>query len=144
FFLVVGLEIKRELTVGRLADRKAAALPVIAAAGGMLVPAFLYLLLVPGGPLAAGWAIPTTTDTAFAVALIALLGPRVPVELRIFLTAVVVVDDLAAIAIVALFYAAEIEPSYLLAAGLATAALAGLNQSGVYRAQPYAALGGGL
>ena len=141
FFLVVGLEIKRELTVGRLADRKAAALPVMAAAGGMLVPALLYLLVVPSGPLAAGWAIPTTTDTAFAVALIALLGPRVPVELRIFLTAVVVVDDLVAIAVVAFFYAADIEPSYLLAAGLATAALAGLNQSGVYRALPYAVLG---
>ncbi|HEX7043416.1 MAG TPA: Na+/H+ antiporter NhaA [Burkholderiales bacterium] len=141
FFLVVGLEIKRELTVGRLADRRAAALPVIAAAGGMLVPALIYLLVVPGGPLAAGWAIATTTDTAFAVALIALLGPRVPVELRIFLTAVVVVDDLVAIAVVAFFYAADIEPSYLLAAGLVTAALAGLNQSGVYRALPYAALG---
>src|SRR5688572_5008339 len=86
FFLVVGLEIKREFTVGRLATRRAAALPFAAAAGGMVLPAAIYLALAPAGA-AHGWAIPTTTDTAFAVALIALLGSRVPVELRIFLTA---------------------------------------------------------
>src|SRR5688572_24045685 len=111
FFLVVGLEIKRELTVGRLASRRAAALPLAAAAGGMLAPALLYLAIAPAG-FEHGWAIPTTTDTAFAVALIALLGPRVPVELRIFLTAAVVVDDLAAIAIVALFYSGQIDVTY--------------------------------
>ena len=141
FFLVVGLEIKREFTVGRLATRPTAALPVAAAFGGMLAPALIYLLLVPPGPLAAGWAIPTTTDTAFAVALIALLGRRVPVELRIFLTAVVVVDDLAAIAIVAVFYAGDLDLSYLAAAAAVTAALLALNRGGVYRALPYALLG---
>src|SRR5688500_9704089 len=109
FFLVVGLEIKREFTVGRLATRRAAALPFAAAAGGMAVPALIYLLAVGSGPWAHGWAIPTTTDTAFAVAIIALLGARVPVELRIFLTAAVVVDDLVAIALVALFYSGNID-----------------------------------
>ena len=141
FFLVVGLEIKRELTVGRLASLRAAALPVAAALGGMLAPALVYLLIVPPGPLAAGWAIPTTTDTAFAVALVALLGRRVPVELRIFLTAVVVVDDLAAIAIVAAFYSGHLDLGFVAGALAVTGGLVLLNRSGVYRALPYAALG---
>jgi NhaA family Na+:H+ antiporter len=140
FFLVVGLEIKREFTVGRLATRRAAALPFAAAAGGMLAPALIYLALAPAA-LKHGWAIPTTTDTAFAVALIALLGARVPVELRIFLTAAVVVDDLVAIAIVALFYSAHIELSYAAAAAGIVVAMVLLNRSGVYRPLPYAVLG---
>ncbi len=141
FFLVVGLEIKREFTVGRLASRRAAALPFAAALGGMALPAAIYLALAPGA-LAAGWAIPTTTDTAFAVALIALLGNRVPVELRIFLTAAVVVDDLVAIAIVALFYSGE-HPPRLCRGGRRRSSLlaAFLNHGGVYRALPYALLG---
>jgi NhaA family Na+:H+ antiporter len=140
FFLVVGLEIKRELTVGRLATPRLAALPIAAALGGMLVPASIYLVLAPPG-LAAGWAIPTTTDTAFAVALVALLGRRVPVELRIFLTAAVIVDDLVAIAIVALFYSAELDLGYALAAAGVCLLLVLLNRGGVYRALPYAVLG---
>jgi NhaA family Na+:H+ antiporter len=140
FFLVVGLEIKREFTVGRLAARRAAALPIAAALGGMLLPAAIYLLLAPPA-LAAGWAIPTTTDTAFAVALIALLGSRVPVELRIFLTAAVIVDDLVAIVIVALFYSQDLHLVYGVAAAAVCAALAVLNRGGVYRALPYALLG---
>src|SRR5690606_15877901 len=112
FFLVVGLEIKREFTVGRLAAPRAAALPVAAAVGGMTVPALIYLALAPAA-YPHGWAIPTTTDTAFAVALIAFLGARVPVELRIFLTAAVIVDDLVAIAIVGAFYSGEIHLGYL-------------------------------
>jgi NhaA family Na+:H+ antiporter len=140
FFLVVGLEIKRELTVGRLATPRLAALPIAAALGGMLVPASIYLALAPPG-LAAGWAIPTTTDTAFAVALVALLGSRVPVELRIFLTAAVIVDDLAAIAIVALFYSAKLDVGYGLAAAGVCLLLVLLNRGGVYRALPYAVLG---
>jgi NhaA family Na+:H+ antiporter len=140
FFLVVGLEIKREFTVGRLASPRAAALPAAAAIGGMAAPAAIYLALAPSGA-AHGWAIPTTTDTAFAVALIALLGRRVPVELRIFLTAAVIVDDLAAIAIVALFYSAEIDLGYA-AASVGIAVFASLlNRNGVYRALPYALLG---
>ena len=141
FFLVVGLEIKREFTVGRLATSRAAGLPIAAAIGGMLVPAFIYLAVVPSGPLTAGWAIPTTTDTAFAVALIALLGSRVPVELRIFLTAAVVVDDLVAIALVAVFYSAHLDASYAAAAVLVTGLLVFLNRSGVYGPLPYALLG---
>jgi Na+:H+ antiporter, NhaA family len=141
FFLVVGLEIKREFTVGHLATRRVAALPFAAAVGGMLFPASLYLLVVPPGPLATGWAIPTTTDTAFAIALIALLGGRVPVELRIFLTAAVVVDDLAAIAIVAIFYSGGIQLQYVAASIGVTVLMAMLNRGGIYAALPYALLG---
>jgi len=141
FFLVVGLEIKREFTVGRLSTARAAALPVAAATGGMLLPALIYLALVPSGPLANGWAIPTTTDTAFAVALIAMLGSRVPVELRVFLTAAVVIDDLVAIAIVAVFYSTSLDAYYAGAAVIVTAMLILLNHSGIYRALPYAVLG---
>ena len=141
FFLVVGLEIKREFTVGRLATRRAAALPLAAAAGGMLLPALVYLVVAPSGPAAHGWAIPTTTDTAFAVAVIAMLGSRVPVELRIFLTAAVVIDDLAAIVIVALFYSSGIDAYYAGAATVVTALLVFLNRGGIYRALPYAVLG---
>jgi NhaA family Na+:H+ antiporter len=140
FFLVVGLEIKREFTVGRLASRRAAALPFAAAAGGMLLPALIYLLVAPA-PLSAGWAIPTTTDTAFAIALIALMGSRVPVELRIFLTAAVIVDDLAAIAIVAVFYSGGLDWSYVGASTAIFFTLVFLNKNGVYRALPYALLG---
>ncbi|MGE5792268.1 MAG: Na+/H+ antiporter NhaA [Bacteroidota bacterium] len=141
FFLVVGLEIKREFTIGRLSTARAAALPVAASIGGMLVPALLYLAIVPPGPLAHGWAIPTTTDTAFAIALIALLGPRVPVELRVFLTAAVIVDDLVAIAIVAVFYAGALHPDYLVASVAVTGLLVALNRWGVYRPLPYGLLG---
>ncbi|HEX2228648.1 MAG TPA: Na+/H+ antiporter NhaA [Candidatus Binatia bacterium] len=141
FFLVVGLEIKRELTVGRLSTARIAALPFAAAAGGMLVPASLYLLVAPSGPLASGWAIPTTTDTAFAIAVIALLGQRVPVELRIFLTAAVVVDDLVAIAIIAVFYSGGIDVQYTLAAVATTSVMVLLNRGGIYAALPYGFLG---
>jgi len=141
FFLVVGLEIKREFTTGRLASWRAATLPIAAAAGGMLLPAALYLLIVPAGHLTAGWAIPTTTDTAFAIALIAVLGDRVPIALRIFLTAAVVVDDLVAIVVVALFYSGSIDLTYLGASLVATGALMALNRTGIYRALPYALLG---
>ena len=141
FFLVVGLEIKREFTIGRLSTPRAAALPVAASIGGMLVPAAVYLLVVPPGPLAHGWAIPTTTDTAFAVALIALLGARVPVELRVFLTAAVIVDDLVAIAIVAVFYSSALDPDYIVASAAVTGLLAALNRWGVYRPLPYSLLG---
>ena len=141
FFLVVGLEIKRELTIGRLSVPRVAALPLAAAAGGMLLPASLYLLVVPPGQLAAGWAIPTTTDTAFAIALIALLGGRVPIELRIFLTAAVIVDDLVAIAILAIFYASGIDLQYLAASVAVTFVMVLLNQGGIYSPLPYGLLG---
>lgn len=141
FFLVVGLEIKREFTVGRLATRRVAALPIAAAIGGMIAPALIYLAVVPSGPLSHGWGIPIATDTAFAIALIALLGDRVPVELRVFLTAAVIVDDLVVIVILALFYASQIDLGYVAASVAATAALFAVNRSGIYRVLPYAALG---
>ncbi len=124
FFLVVGLEIKREFTVGRLATRRSAALPIAAALGGMVVPAALYALIIPAGPWAHGWGVPMATDTAFAVALIVMMGARVPVELRIFLTAAAIVDDIGAITVVALFYSNALHWGYLLAALGVTVGLA--------------------
>jgi NhaA family Na+:H+ antiporter len=141
FFLVVGLEIKREFTVGRLASLRSAAFPAAAALGGMAVPAALYALVIPSGPWAHGWGVPMPTDTAFAVALIVMLGRRVPVELRVFLTAASIVDDLGTIAVVALFYSSRLEPSYLLAAAAIVGVLVLLNRGGIYRAMPYALLG---
>ena len=144
FFLVVGLEIKREFTVGRLAGWRSAALPVAAALGGMIAPALLYLAILPTGPLARGWGVPMSTDTAFAVALIVMLGERVPVELRVFLTAAAIVDDLGAIAAVAAFYSGELHLVYLAAAVPLVGALALLNRAHVYVVGPYVAVGTAL
>ena len=140
FFLVVGLEIKRELTVGRLATPRAAAFPIAAALGGMLAPAAIFLLLAPAG-FGHAWGITIATDTAFAIALIVLLGERVPVDLRVFLTAAVIADDLVAIAVVAIFYSGALHPVWLAAAAGIAGALVTLNRWHVYRALPYAALG---
>jgi NhaA family Na+:H+ antiporter len=141
FFLVVGLEIKREFTVGHLASRRSAALPIAAAIGGMVVPALIYVWLVPAGAWDHGWGVPMATDTAFAVALIAIMGSRVPVELRIFLTAAAIVDDIGAIIVVAIFYSDALNVAALSGA-LATVGFLGLlNRWGVYRATPYV-LGG--
>jgi Na+:H+ antiporter, NhaA family len=141
FFLVVGLEIKREFTVGHLASRRSAALPIAAAIGGMTVPALIYVSLVPAGAWQIGWGVPMATDTAFAVALIAMMGARVPVELRIFLTAAAIVDDIGAIIVVAIFYSDALNVGALLGALAATAFLVLLNRSGVYRATPYVVTG---
>ncbi len=141
FFLLVGLEIKREFTVGRLANARAAAFPIAAAIGGMAVPALLYALVIPSGIWSRGWGVPMATDTAFAIALIVMLGRRVPVELRVFLTAASIVDDIGAIVVVALFYSGELVWTYLVGALAVVGALAALNRSGVYRALPYALLG---
>ena len=117
FFLVVGLEIKREFTVGHLANRRSAkGFSIAAAIGGMIVPALFYLLLTPTGPLSRGWGVPMATDTAFAIALVAMMGRRVPVELRVFLTAAAIVDDIGAILVIAVFYAADLHLGYLVAA----------------------------
>jgi len=144
FFLVVGLEIKREFTVGHLSGWRSAALPVAGAIGGMVAPAALYLLVIPPGPWSHGWGVPMSTDTAFAVALIVMLGPRVPVELRIFLTAAAIVDDLGAIVAVALFYSGELSLVYLMPAAVLVGALAMLNRSRVYTLAPYVAVGAAL
>ena len=122
FFLVVGLEIKKEFTVGHLASRRSAALPIAAAVGGMAVPALIYALLVPAGSWQIGWGVPMATDTAFAVALIAMMGARVPVELRIFLTAAAIVDDIGAIIVVAIFYSGALNIVALLGALASTLA----------------------
>ncbi len=144
FFLVVGLEIKREFTVGHLASRRSAALPIAAAIGGMVVPSVIYSLVIPAGPWTHGWGVPMATDTAFAIALIVMLGERVPIALRIFLTAAAIVDDIGAIIVVALFYAGELRPEYLALAAVFIGALALLNRAHVYRVFPYMLLGIGL
>ena len=141
FFLVVGLEIKREFTVGHLSSRRATALPIAAAIGGMVVPALLYVLVIPEGPWTHGWGVPMATDTAFAIALIVMLGPRVPIELRIFLTAAAIVDDIGAIAVVAVFYSGELHGASLVSAAGLTILLALFNRWGFYRVLPYALVG---
>ncbi len=142
FFLVVGLEIKREFTVGRLASWRIGALPVAASFGGILAPALIYAAVVGwSSPLVMGWGVPIGTDTAFAVALIVLMGDRVPVELRVFLTAAVIVDDVVAIAVIALFYSGALDMNFLMAAGATTVLLITLNRLGVHNALPYALLG---
>jgi Na+:H+ antiporter, NhaA family len=140
FFFVVGLEIKREFTVGHLATLRSGALPVVAALGGIVLPAVIYASIAPP-ELRHGWGIPIGTDTAFAVALIVLLGERVPVELRVFLTAAVIIDDIVAILVIALFYTSNIYTGSLIASVAVTAILLLFNRTGVYGALPYAVLG---
>jgi NhaA family Na+:H+ antiporter len=123
FFLVVGLEISRELTVGELRRPKAAALPVLAALGGMAVPALVYLAVNPTGPGARGWGIPMATDIAFAAGVVALLGRRVPSSIRLFLLALAIVDDLGAIIVIAVAYSQRVHLAWLLAAGIAVTAV---------------------
>jgi len=123
FFLLVGLEIKRELLKGELSDFKKAALPVFAACGGMIVPAVIYALFNAGTSVSGGWGIPMATDIAFALAVISLLSKKVPASLKIFLAALAIVDDLGAILVIALFYTSEIHQAYLLLAVLTWALL---------------------
>jgi len=138
FFFAVGLEVKREILTGSLADPKARRLPVIAAAAGMAMPAMAYLLLAgDGAEVQRGWAIPTATDIAFAMGLIALLGRRVPIQLRLFLLTVAIVDDIGAVAIIALFYTSGLDLNWLLAALCVLAALIAMGRSGVGCLWPY-------
>jgi NhaA family Na+:H+ antiporter len=116
FFFVVGLEIKRELVLGDLRDPKAAALPVMAALGGMILPASIYFAFNAGTPAATGWGIPMATDIAFAIGIVALLGSRVPAGAKLFLLAVAIADDIGAIAVIAIFYTSDLSPGYLAAA----------------------------
>jgi Na+:H+ antiporter, NhaA family len=138
FFLAVGLELKRELLVGDLSSRRRAVLPLIAALGGMVVPAVIYTAINAGNPAGLkGWAIPAATDIAFAVGVLAVLGNRVPPSLKIFLLALAIIDDLGAIVIIALFYTQDLSPLALGLAMLGCAALWGLNRADVRGFTPY-------
>ncbi len=141
FFLVVGLELKRELLVGELAHPRQALLPILAAVGGMVLPALFYLLLNHEGSAMAGWGIPMATDIAFALGVLALLGSRVPPALLTLLVALAIVDDLGAVVVIALFYTAELNLVALGAAGGILLLLLALNRAGVRRLLPYMLLG---
>ena len=142
FFFLVGLEIKRELLEGELASVRQAMLPAGAALGGMVVPALIYIAINWGDAVALkGWAIPAATDIAFALGILVLLGSRVPASLKIFLTAVAIIDDLGAILIIAFFYTDNLSPSALMGAGLGLLVLAGLNRLKVMAIAPYVAIG---
>jgi Na+:H+ antiporter, NhaA family len=132
FFLVVGLEIKRELVAGELRTWRRAALPVVAAAGGMAVPAAIYAAVNAGGPGAAGWGVPMATDIAFALGVLALLGSRVPAALKVFLLTLAVVDDLGSIAVVALFYSRGVDLAALAVAVGLLVLVAVLVRAGVW------------
>ena len=138
FFLLVGLEVKREVLEGGLSERSRAVLPVLAAIGGMIVPAAIYVMLNWGDAQALrGWAIPTATDIAFALGVLSLLGPRVPPSLRIFLLAVAIIDDLGAILIIAIFYTGGVSWVALALAGGGILALVAFNLTGVTERAPY-------
>lgn len=141
FFLAVGLEIKHELLHGELATARRAALPIVAAVGGMVVPAGIYAAFNAGGPGAAGWGIPVATDIAFALGVLALLGRRVPLGLKVFLAALAIADDLGAVLVIALFYTERISAPLLGAGALLLAAAAICNRLGVRAIWPYALLG---
>jgi NhaA family Na+:H+ antiporter len=137
FFLLVGLEIRRELTTGALTDRKRATLPVIAAVVASITPALIYLAINPGAA-AKGWSVPTATDIAFALGVLALLGNRVPANVRVFVAAFAVVDDIVSVLVLAIFYPHNFEAAWLLAALGAIGALFALNRGKIYATWPYA------
>ncbi len=141
FFFVVGLEIKRELVQGELRDRRAAALPAIAALGGMVVPALIYTAFNAGTDASSGWGIPMATDIAFAVGVISLLGRRVPTGAKLFLLTLAIVDDLGAILVIAIFYTADLAFSWLGVALVALVATYLLRRSDVRSLLPYVVLG---
>ena len=137
FFFVVGLEVKRELTEGELTDRRAASLPLLAAVGGMVVPALLFFAWNPSGPGSSGWGIPMATDTAFALGVLALLGARVQPGLKLFLLTLAVVDDIGAICVIAIFYSSRLEAGWLAGAALTIAVIVVMQRLGVRYALAY-------
>lgn len=137
FFFVVGLELKREILVGELARPRQAALPIVAAIGGMVVPALIYLAINPAGEAARGWGIPMATDIAFAIGALVLLAGRVPKALITFLVALAIVDDLGAVVVIAVFYTEQLAPGWLIAAALILALLVVFNLAGIRRTGPY-------
>lgn len=142
FFLVIGLEVKRELLIGALASRDRALFPLLAAIGGIIAPALIFVLFNFLNPETRnGWAIPTATDIAFAVGVLSLLGTRIPTTLKIFLLALAIIDDLGAILIIAFFYTQDIAWQAIMVAAVATFLLIGLNLVGVKRLTPYMIIG---
>ncbi|WP_395670376.1 Na+/H+ antiporter NhaA [Phenylobacterium sp.] len=138
FFMVVGLEVKRELVDGQLSTWPRRVLPGLAALGGMVIPAVIYLLIARDTPGALrGWATPAATDIAFTLGVLALLGRRAPVSLKVFVTALAIIDDLGAVAIIALFYTAELSLPWLGAAGAVLAGMTAMNRLNVRRLWPY-------
>jgi NhaA family Na+:H+ antiporter len=138
FFLLVGLEIRRELTAGALTDRRAAALPVVAAVGGVIAPALIYLGFNHGTSTAHGWSIPTATDVAFTLGILALLGEKIPPGLRVFVAALAVVDDVLSVLILAIFFPRSFDVVWLAASAVAVLCLVVLNRWRVYATWPYA------
>ncbi len=141
FFFVIGLEIKREIAVGELRERRAAMLPLFAAIGGMVVPALLYVAFVGGGEGANGWGVPIATDIAFALGVLALLGSRIPMQLKVLLLGVAVIDDIGAILVIAIFYSGGIDLGWVLLAILGLVAVAVARRVHVTSTGVYVALG---
>jgi len=141
FFFVIGLELKRELLVGELADLKQAMLPIIAAIGGMVVPVAIYISINPEGHTFDGWGVPMATDIAFALGALALLGSRVPKNLLTFLVALAIVDDLGAVTVIALFYTETLNYTALFSAAMILVFLVALNLGGIRQPTPYVLLG---
>jgi NhaA family Na+:H+ antiporter len=144
FFFLIGLEIKREFLVGELASPRLAALPIAAALGGMAVPALIYTVFNGGTPAERGWGIPMATDIAFAIGILSMLGKRVPMSLKVFLTALAIVDDLGAVVVIALFYTEAINWGGVFPALVILVVLMELNRQGVRHPLPYGLLGIGL
>jgi Na+:H+ antiporter, NhaA family len=144
FFLVVGLEISREVTVGELHSVRSVIVPALGAIGGLVTPAVIYALFQSGGPAAAGWGIPMSTDTAFLVGVLALFGPRCPDQLRLFLLTLAIVDDIGAILVMAVFYTDSVRPAALAAAGGFFVVLVVLRWARVWQLAPYLLVGLGL
>jgi NhaA family Na+:H+ antiporter len=141
FFLLVGLEIKRELLAGELSLPRQAALPIAGALGGMVAPALLYWVVNPGGPAAAGWGIPMATDIAFALGTLALIAPNAPTGAKVFLAALAIVDDMGAVIVIALFYSADVVWGAVGSAVGVTLLLVAMNAIGVRKLWPYLMLG---
>ena len=140
FFFVIGLEVRYELSVGELRERRRVAIPVVGALGGMAVPALLYLLIAPGGEAANGWGVVIGTDTAFMLGALAVVGPTFQTQLRIFLLALTVIDDIVAVSVIGFVYSDEIRVMPLIAMAVLCAAAAVLSRRGVWRAAPYVAV----
>lgn len=144
FFFLIGLEIKREVLTGELKSPQQAALALVGAVGGALVPALIYALVNTGGPGVDGWGIPMATDIAFALGVLALLGDRVPIGLKVFLTALAIVDDLGAVLVIAVFYTAELSLGALAVGGVFLLLMVVVNRLGIQRNAVYVLLGIGL